>query len=627
MAAAISLMAAAVAAYVTLLASVFRRAPTLTDQRWFARVSLTVAAFTACNVVTNSPDAGWPLVTAFFRVQFFLGAAHVASWFHYASAQTRTPSRADRPLALGLVALGILSLVPGLAITPEFTVYEYPPLGSIYRNGGTTLFGDVVLASFSAGLLLVLVRFARAARRGAPHALLHAVAVGLFLACVVSDSLVFAGLYQAPYLVDLGFLIPVAAGAYALGARVVEDAWALEDLRGGLQRQVDERTRALAESEASRFRAEKLAALGQLSAGVAHEVNNPTAILAANVQFLESRLAGGAEPEILESLRESRRAVERVARLVRQLLDSSRLAGAADQPRAPVAVAKVVAEAVRIAGVRTGSARVEVEVPDDLFALGQEDLLVQVVVNLVVNGAEAVPPGRPGKVVVRGARAGDLVRILVDDDGAGMEPDVLRRAFEPFFSTKPFGEGTGLGLAVSRGLVQGMGGDLRLESRVGVGTRALVELLAAPAGVAVPVSGASGAEPEGTRRRLLLVDDDPAVRSSLRRVLEARYDVTVASGADDAIALARTGRFEVVLCDVMMPDGGAERVAAALDREAPDAGRRLVFLTGGATTPAAREFLASEPRPILAKPLDLAELTRVAEGLARRGSPSPGERR
>ena len=106
---------------------------------------------------------------------------------------------------------------------------------------------------------------------------------------------------------------------------------------------------------------------------------------------------------------------------------------------------------------------------------------MQVLVNLILNGAQAIPEERrDGLVVVRGERSPGRVRLVVEDDGAGMAPEVLRRAFEPFFTTKPFGVGTGLGLAVSRGLLHGLGGDLRFEGAAGGGTRAVVDLPEAP---------------------------------------------------------------------------------------------------------------------------------------------------
>jgi CheY-like chemotaxis protein len=210
---------------------------------------------------------------------------------------------------------------------------------------------------------------------------------------------------------------------------------------------------------------------------------------------------------------------------------------------------------------------------------------------------------------------------VVEDNGAGIEPDVLRRVFEPFFTTKPFGSGTGLGLAVSRGLVVSLGGDLRLESQPGQGTRALVELARADAPVRDEPRPAL-ARQTGPKLRLLLVDDEPGFLSSVRRLLEARYRVEVASGVDEGLAcLAVEGAFDLVLCDVMMPAGGGERLYQTLLGSQPALARRIVFLTGGAVTEGARRFLHAQPQPVLHKPLDLGELARAAEAVAP-GDPS-----
>ena len=251
--------------------------------------------------------------------------------------------------------------------------------------------------------------------------------------------------------------------------------------------------------------------------------------------------------------------------------------------------------------------------PDGVHVWGHEGVIAQVVVNLVVNAVQAVPDHRSdGHVVIRAEAAGDRVRIVVEDNGAGMEPEVLRRVFEPFFTTKPFGSGTGLGLAVSRGLVMSLGGELRLESTPGAGTRATIDLARsdAPGDGEVARRARRASDPQ---LRMLVVDDEPSVLTSMRRLLELRYRVDVASGVDDALARVESRVFDVVLCDVMMPAGGGERFYRTLSAHSPALARRIVFFTGGAVTDAARQFLHDQPQPILYKPLDLEQLARAAE--------------
>jgi CheY-like chemotaxis protein/anti-sigma regulatory factor (Ser/Thr protein kinase) len=275
------------------------------------------------------------------------------------------------------------------------------------------------------------------------------------------------------------------------------------------------------------------------------------------------------------------------------------------------------------------SVPVQVEIDEDVRVVAQETLLVQVLANLIVNAIQAIPAGQPaGRVLVRAEQIPNRVRLTVEDNGAGMSPEVLRRVFEPFFSTKPLNRGTGLGLAVSRGMVESLGGDLRLESTLGVGTRALVELPAAPpepepAPPLLQATDLLDPTAEGLGPRILLIDDEPTVVRALGRVLRDHYRVASASTVEEALARAACEPFDVVLCDVMMPDGGAERLCQELERSAPEVARRVILVTGGATSEAARRFLAGTSRPLLEKPLDLSALAAAVEQVAAAHPPRP----
>jgi signal transduction histidine kinase/ActR/RegA family two-component response regulator len=437
-----------------------------------------------------------------------------------------------------------------------------------------------------------------------------------------NDALVASGVLHTPYLIDIGFIVPIAAVAYSLSARFTADARALQELRGQLEAQVQERTQALAHAQEQLFRSEKLAALGQFSAGVAHEVNNPAAVVAANLSYLLScRHEEGAWPEDApDCLTESIAAIDRITAIVRQLLDAGRLA-ASPAITSPVMLAPVVTESVSISRARCGeSVPVRVELDKDLRVVAQETLLVQVLSNLIVNAMQAILPDRAeGRVVVRAEQIPNRVRLTVEDNGTGMSPEVLRRVFEPFFSTKPLNRGTGLGLAVSRGMVESLGGDLRLESTFGLGTRAIVELPQAPSEPVQPMLQAADVlDPtaEGGPPRLLLVDDEPAVVRALARVLRDHYRVASESTVEQALARIARETFDIVLCDLMMPDGGAERLCRELERSAPEVARRVILVTGGATSEAARRFLAGASQPLLEKPLDLSALAAAVDRLS-----------
>jgi CheY-like chemotaxis protein/anti-sigma regulatory factor (Ser/Thr protein kinase) len=258
---------------------------------------------------------------------------------------------------------------------------------------------------------------------------------------------------------------------------------------------------------------------------------------------------------------------------------------------------------------------VVLDVPAELVALGDEQLLVQVVSNLVVNAAQAIPPERrDGRVRLRADRAAGGVRLLVEDNGSGMSPETMQRLFEPFFTTKPTGSGTGLGLAVSRGFVMSMGGSLRFESELGRGTTAVLFLREGPPAGEEEVQAAA-AHPLPGRLRLLLVDDEPHALSSLRRLLSSRYEVAVAATVDEALRRAREAPFDLVLCDVLMPFGGGEALYRALLGDQPELAARLIFLTGGVAQQEMARFLEEQPQPLLHKPLDPQALAEAGRRL------------
>ena len=625
-AATIALASAALAAYVAALARRFSYAPGWRDQRWFALAAVSVAVFAALDV-TASIDVPVAAVVWCSRGQLVMAGVHIYAWIRYSDDQLGSrPGYLRAVLDHIPMIAGLSALVPGLAFQDAVRQHTYAPLGLTYRDVVPTPLGEATLGLFLSYLLALIGRYALAWRRGVPHAALHLLSLAFLVAMAANDALVTAGILDTPYLIDLGFIGPIAAIAWSVTARFTGDARDLAELRGRLERLVDERTRALAlaqeqllQSREQLLRSEKLAAVGQLAAGVAHEVNNPAAAVAANLRYLlKSHGESGASPEDAPAcLAESLGSMERIARIVRQLLDAGRLA-AAPVVTEPVLLAPLARESVGIARARCSDhVRIVVQVDEDLAALANEGALVQVLVNLIVNGAQAIPAGRTGgTVAVRGERAEGRVRVVVEDNGEGMTPEVLRRAFEPFFTTKPFGAGTGLGLAVSRGLLHSLGGDLRLEAAAAGGTRAVVDLAEAAPGELRPAASVPHG-PGGPLRRLLIVDDDQDVLRSFARVLQGRYQVAVAGGVEEGLSRLAVEPFDAVLCDVMMPDGGGERFHRQLRERSPHQARRLVFVTGGATNEAVRRFLAHQSQPVLEKPLDLAALHLAVERLDR----------
>jgi len=467
------------------------------EQRPFALVALSAGAATAANLnaslVLSDTTA---LLMA--RAQFLLLGVHIAAWHRYANRILQPVGALSRAAPAVCLAVGACALVPRLVYSTEMASHEVASLGWTYRDAVPTAAGGALLGALVLLTIWMAARFGRAWRRGSSDMGLPLIGLAVTAAMGGHDALVTAGVISMPYLLDFGFLAPIAAVAYGLVGRFATDARALRDLRQSLEHQVEERSRELERAREELHQAEKLAALGRLAAGVAHELNSPLAVVASGLSWLREKAADGPLPaqEVRQCLDDASTALGRIGHVARQLLDAGRLAArSARSPARPVSLAAVAREAARAARAREpGGAPVTVEVAEQLLALGEEQLLVQVCTNLVVNAVQAVEPGRAdGRVRVSGEQLAGGVRLVIEDNGAGMSEETQRRLFEPFFTTKPPGTGTGLGLAVSRGLVTSLGGDLRFESQPGLGTRAVLFLQDGGAPGEVPYPSSTGA--------------------------------------------------------------------------------------------------------------------------------------
>ncbi len=386
--------------------------------------------------------------------------------------------------------------------------------------------------------------------------------------------------------------------------------------------------RVLGEADRQQLRgrleeAERFAALGRLAASVGHEINNPLAYVLMNVDLainqLERYLGGGVQGGFAADLaslppifRECRVGLERIREVVRDL---QRLSRRSDLKREAFSINDLLDESLamarnqieHVAQVRKFYNSVP-EVVGDRSALGQ------VLLNLLLNAAQALPQGHAdtNTVTVSTYGRGMTVVAEIGDTGSGIPLEVLPHIFDPFFTTKPIGEGTGLGLAVSFRIVADHGGRIIVESDVDRGSVFRVELPVAPPTTREAVREQHPqAEPKIARARILVIDDMPALGRSLARLLK-EHEVTVVERAKDAFArLAANETFDVVLCDLMMPESSGREVFERLRAEWPALASRVIFMTGGAFTPESREFLAQSPQPTLTKPFSLDELRAV----------------
>jgi PAS domain S-box-containing protein len=378
----------------------------------------------------------------------------------------------------------------------------------------------------------------------------------------------------------------------------------------------------------------RMASVGTLAAGVAHEINNPLAFVLSNLEFIASVLRSSfadlssiiAPPSTIARLRETIGAVddaiigaERMRNIVRDLSTISR---GVDHRGAPVDLKEVLEISIRMAA---NELRHRAQVVREFGVLppvvGHGDRLGQVFLNLLVNAAQAIPVGDATRNEVRiVARTDPQGRAVVEvhDTGAGIPRDVLPRILDPFFTTKPFGQGTGLGLSICHGIVSGLGGEIQVESELGKGSVFRVVLPARP-----PQQGPRWIRPQMAattiaRARLLVVDDEPRVGKAVERMMAGTHEVVVETRAQEALSRIVAGEnFDVILCDLMMPDVTGMEFVEQLSRVSAMLAERVAFTTGGAFTENARQFLERTPNRRIAKPFAKHELDSLLETMLR----------
>jgi len=343
-------------------------------------------------------------------------------------------------------------------------------------------------------------------------------------------------------------------------------------------------------------------AVGSLATGLAHEINNPLAVVLANVEEagrIVAELPGKtAELDDLRTmLEEALAASQRVQFIVRDL----RAFAAAEDRRGRVDLNALVESCCNIAFAEIRHrARLVKQLNASVPVLGNEGKLAQVVMNLLVNAAHAMPEGDVegnAIVVATGQQGRGLVSLEIRDTGSGIPSENRARVFEPFFTTKP--RRPGMGLTMARAIVKKHGGEIEILPNVGRGTTVRVLL--------PTLESEPGERPQdAAARRVLVVDDDPLVLRSLTRVLARDFEVSSARNGREALDLVRAGgTFDALLCDLMMPELSGIELHGLLEQDDPELAKRTIFLTGGAFSGRAQSFLDAVGQPHLEKPVDV----------------------
>ena len=380
-----------------------------------------------------------------------------------------------------------------------------------------------------------------------------------------------------------------------------------------IARDITEKKRAeeaLERQRESLHQREKLAALGSLLAGVAHELNNPLSVVVARAVLLEEQ----GDPATQLAAAKIRTAAERCARIVRTFLAMARQ----QQPeRGPVAVNDVVTAALDIASyaLRTGGVEVKVELAEGIpLILADADQLHQVLLNLLINAQQALqdqPAPRRIRVSSRFHAATNAVHLTVADNGPGVPVMLRARIFEPYFTTKASRNGTGVGLAVSQGIVEAHGGTLTIDCPPRGGSVFLAEIPVIAA-EAIEADAEAPRPPVAKSRKILVVDDEADLRDSLAEILTgASHRVVTAASGREALERMAEEHFDVILTDVRMPDIDGCALYHEIEQRWPARASRVVFVTGDTLASASSEFVVQSGRPVIEKPFMPGEVRRI----------------
>ncbi|NCG20925.1 MAG: response regulator [Rhodobacterales bacterium] len=359
---------------------------------------------------------------------------------------------------------------------------------------------------------------------------------------------------------------------------------------------------------------DRLASLGTLAAGMAHEINNPLAYIQANLEEIRVGLLArpdGHAPDLtgLEGLAaECLTGTKRVAEIVSTLMDAARpdhsTVGA-------VALQPLVRSCLRVVQHELPhKAQLDLVMPNELaYVHGNEAKLSQVLINLLLNALAAMESARAdsNRLTVELSHKADKVLLEVSDTGTGISAELMPKLFNPFFTTKPLGEGLGLGLAMSHRIVTGMGGTIVPTSEVGVGSTFQVSLPIADPPQSTEVASVETTSDSKTAGRILIIDDMPQVARILARMLRS-HDVTTVHKSDEALKHMQDTDFDVILCDIMMPGMTGLQLRTAIQATRPALAQRFIFVTGGIFSEVEHKSAIESACPIVQKPVNRKEL-------------------
>ena len=402
----------------------------------------------------------------------------------------------------------------------------------------------------------------------------------------------------------------------------IRDGWRVSKVLA-LVRDVTDQRRA----ESQLQQAEKLAAVSQLVSGVAHEINNPAAIISG---FAQTLLLDDLKPEHREMAQMIYDEASRIGRITQNLLAFARAGG---KERALVDLNDILRRTFALRSYHLSTLNIAVSLDLDrtdpkIWANASE--VQQMLLNLVINAEQALMTVDTVRTItIHSASTESEVQLEVADNGPGISTEIRGRVFDPFFTTKPEGLGTGLGLSICYGIAREHGGRIWLESEPGRGAKFLIALPRDPrtevrASAAPPTTAHASAAAATGRISVLVLDDETALRNALLRFLARRgIDATGVGDGGEALAKLKHRDYDVIVSDVRMPGMSGREFIAELRRARPELVARLIFSTGDSFAPDTAELIQSAGVPTVAKPFDFTALEQLIRDVAGRTTNRP----
>jgi signal transduction histidine kinase len=385
--------------------------------------------------------------------------------------------------------------------------------------------------------------------------------------------------------------------------------------------QLEKTVETLKNTQEQLVQSEKLSAIGEFVAGVAHELNNPLTAVVGFSEMLEREITDQRHQHYSDRII---KAALRCKKIVQSLLSFSRR----DKPRRePVSVNHIIESVLDIVGysLRTSNIQLVTQLDAHIpMVLAESHQIQQAIFNIITNAQQAIENhNRQGSIRIVTETHLPWVRIVIEDSGPGIEPENLSRIFDPFFTTKDVGKGTGLGLSLCYGFIKDHGGSIRAVSPPGKGATFIIELPAVEKVAAVSVGSLKAKKPapaNAKRKRILIIDDEESILTLIHDDLVSKgYDVEVTTDGEQALRDLVENRFDMAVCDWKMPGLNGQEIYQQLQESNPKICERMIFMTGDVVNPQIRRFLEDEKRPCLSKPFALPELQSAVENMLTRG--------